>query len=160
MNLTTYQADLAGDCLHCGKRRIDHVGVGGALFCPSDVLLDMPREVLEKAAAAARENASRNTAPAEAEPVDIDVNDILRSRGEQYGPFTGHAEITMQLKTVIAVGLMQRQKNLAADQMEALHMISHKIGRIINGNADNVDSWADIAGYAKLVADRLVGVTR
>ena len=49
---------------------------------------------------------------------------------------------------------------LAADQIEALDMIFHKIGRIINGDPDYVDSWVDIAGYAKLVADRLQGVER
>ena len=34
-------------------------------------------------------------------------------------------------------------------------MICHKIGRIVNGDPDYADSWIDIAGYAKLVADRL-----
>ena len=41
------------------------------------------------------------------------------------------------------------------DQVEALDMICHKIGRIINGDPDYADSWHDIAGYAQLVADRL-----
>jgi hypothetical protein len=36
-------------------------------------------------------------------------------------------------------------------------MIAHKIGRILNGDPDYIDSWDDIAGYAKLVADRLRG---
>jgi hypothetical protein len=39
-------------------------------------------------------------------------------------------------------------------------MIAHKIARIINGDETYSDSWADIAGYAKLVADRLEGTTR
>ena len=34
-------------------------------------------------------------------------------------------------------------------------MILHKIGRIINGDADYADSWHDIAGYASLVDKRL-----
>jgi len=34
-------------------------------------------------------------------------------------------------------------------------MICHKIGRIVNGDPNYYDSWADIAGYAKLVSDRL-----
>ena len=46
------------------------------------------------------------------------------------------------------------------DQVEALEMIAHKIGRIINGDHSYSDSWHDIAGYAKLVADRLDGVVR
>lgn len=40
-------------------------------------------------------------------------------------------------------------------QVEALEMIAHKIGRILNGDPNYDDSWVDIAGYAKLVADRL-----
>jgi hypothetical protein len=46
-------------------------------------------------------------------------------------------------------------KSFALDQAEALDMICHKIGRIVNGDPDYADSWIDIAGYAKLVADRL-----
>jgi hypothetical protein len=36
----------------------------------------------------------------------------------------------------------------------------HKIGRIVNGNPDAVDHWIDIAGYAKLISDRLEGIER
>ena len=50
--------------------------------------------------------------------------------------------------------------NVDDDQLEALDMIAHKIARIINGDPDYADSWHDIAGYAKLVADRLDGVVR
>jgi hypothetical protein len=39
-------------------------------------------------------------------------------------------------------------------------MIAHKIGRIVNGDPRYADSWVDIAGYAKLVADRLEGDKR
>jgi hypothetical protein len=34
-------------------------------------------------------------------------------------------------------------------------MICHKMARIMNGDPNYVDSWADIAGYATLVANRL-----
>lgn len=46
-------------------------------------------------------------------------------------------------------------RSLDPDQKEALEMIVHKIGRILNGDPDYADSWHDIAGYAKLVEDRL-----
>ena len=46
------------------------------------------------------------------------------------------------------------------DMREALEMIAHKIGRILNGDPNYADSWIDIAGYAKLVADRLEGKVR
>ena len=46
---------------------------------------------------------------------------------------------------------------LPDDMREALEMIQHKVGRILNGDATWADSWVDIAGYAKLVSDRLEG---
>lgn len=85
---------------------------------------------------------------------------ILKQRGDRYGPFIGHAEVTQRLKDVIAAELRQRNKILKPDQQESLDMICHKIGRIINGDPDYDDSWVDIAGYARLVADRLQGITR
>ena len=89
-----------------------------------------------------------------------DITTTLTERGNRYGKFTGHAEVTQMLKTVIASALTKRNKTLAPDQQESLEMICHKIGRIVNGDADYDDSWVDIAGYAKLVADRLQGVER
>lgn len=90
----------------------------------------------------------------------ISTDDILKERGSRYGKFEDHARITQILKMHINKGLSERQKVLDDDQQEALDMICHKIGRIVNGDPDYSDSWHDIAGYAKLVADRLDGVTR
>ena len=89
-----------------------------------------------------------------------DITATLEERGSRYGTFTGHAEVTMRLKNVIYSNLSQRNKQLDPDQQEALDMICHKIGRIVNGDPNYADSWVDIAGYAKLVADRLEGVVR
>lgn len=90
----------------------------------------------------------------------VSLTDTLTQRGSRYGPFTGHAEVTQRLKNVIKLELDVRAKDLEHDQQEALDMICHKIGRIVNGDADYDDSWIDIAGYAQLVADRLRGVGR
>jgi hypothetical protein len=81
------------------------------------------------------------------------VDTTLAERGKRYGPFAGHAGITQAIKVVMGTGC--RWDSLAADQREALEMIAHKIGRILNGDPDYADSWHDIAGYAKLVEDRL-----
>ena len=89
-----------------------------------------------------------------------DINQTLNERGSRYGIFVGHAKVTQQLKTVIQYALVERDKRLVDDQQEALDMICHKIGRIVNGDPDYADSWIDIAGYAKLVADRLEGKVR
>jgi hypothetical protein len=36
-------------------------------------------------------------------------------------------------------------------------MIAHKIARVLNGDCDCVDHWADIAGYGELVVRELNG---
>ena len=92
--------------------------------------------------------------------MSTDVDATLNERGSRYGKFAGHAQVSQRLKTVMGDALAQRGKDLADDQYEALDMIAHKIARIINGDPDYADSWIDIAGYAKLVADRLQGVER
>jgi len=88
-----------------------------------------------------------------------DINTILAERGSRYGTFVGHATVTQAIKRVMAEELAKRSKVIADDQWEALEMIAHKIGRIINGDENYDDSWADIAGYAELVAKRLRGET-
>ena len=87
----------------------------------------------------------------------MDITETLQERGKRYGVFTRHAEISQQLKEVIN---QYQTKVLAADQQEALDMICHKIGRILNGDPDYADSWHDIAVSAQRVADRLNGTER
>jgi type I site-specific restriction endonuclease len=88
------------------------------------------------------------------------VEETLDARAVDYGLFIEGAEVMQMLKRVVQNALNNRGKTLAHDQAEAMDMIIHKIGRIVNGNPDVVDHWVDIAGYAKLVADRLNGRIR
>jgi hypothetical protein len=55
---------------------------------------------------------------------------------------------------------VREDTQLYPDQLQALDMIVTKIGRILTGNPSHLDSWIDIAGYAKLVSDRLQGNAR
>lgn len=82
-----------------------------------------------------------------------DVDQTLNQRGQRYGEFKTHAQITQDLKEVMR--LTDNWELLQPFQVEALEMIAHKIGRILNGDPNYDDSWIDIAGYAKLVADRV-----
>lgn len=84
------------------------------------------------------------------------LDSILSERGGKYGVFEDHAKISQEFKLLAKKYL--RDKVLAHDQKEALDMIFHKIARIINGDPNYSDSWIDIAGYAKLVSDRLQGI--
>jgi hypothetical protein len=84
------------------------------------------------------------------------LESTLDERGKRYGPFTQHAEATQQLKKVVGIYVRRQPVGfLTADQQEALDMICHKIGRIINGDPNYADSWHDIAGYAQLISNRL-----
>jgi hypothetical protein len=85
---------------------------------------------------------------------------LLQKREDQYGSFMFNANIAIRLKGVIHNAIAQKDLHLAPDQMLALDMIAVKISRILSGNPSHKDSWVDIAGYAKLVADRLQGTVR
>lgn len=83
------------------------------------------------------------------------TDDILEERGKRYGSFARHAQISQSLKDTVQNYMGVKWHQIKPDQREAFEMICHKMARIINGDPDYHDSWADIAGYAKLVADRL-----
>jgi hypothetical protein len=91
---------------------------------------------------------------------ETNVDAILDSRAKDYGKFIEGAEIMQMLKRVVHNYIEKRGTPLAFDQREAIDMIIHKLGRIINGNPDKVDHWVDIAGYATLVSERLEGNAR
>ena len=83
-------------------------------------------------------------------PMTMDtLKKILDDRGEKYGAFDGHAQISQHLKRVMWG--VEGWGRLSDQQREALEMITHKIGRVLNGDPDYADSWTDIAGYAQLI---------
>jgi hypothetical protein len=82
---------------------------------------------------------------------------VLTERGARYGQFMGHASVAVDIKHAMRDPDPAKFASMEVDQQEALDMIAHKIARIINGDPNYEDSWRDIAGYAQLVADRLIG---
>ena len=86
------------------------------------------------------------------QPENIDA--VLAERGKRYGSWPEHARITCNIKR--AMRDSPNWKRLADDQAETLEMVAQKLGRILNGDPDYHDSWHDIVGYVKLVADRLI----
>lgn len=80
------------------------------------------------------------------------IDHTLIERGNRYGTFVGHAEVTQSMKEILKRhNLGENWNDLHPIHQEALEMILHKIGRIINGDPMYDDSWRDIAGYAELV---------
>jgi hypothetical protein len=88
------------------------------------------------------------------------VDKTLDARAEMYGKFKDGAALMQAIKRTMAAHASKHDKTFADDQWEALEMIVHKIGRIVNGDPDVVDHWVDIAGYATLISDRLEGNAR
>jgi hypothetical protein len=112
---------------------------------------------IETLADIVREQQARDYAQGYAHPIK-GVDSVIDERGQRYGVFKDLACISQALKD-----RMKREHGwarLAPDQKEALEVIAQKIARILNGDPDYADSWIDIAGYAKLVADRLGGNAR
>lgn len=83
------------------------------------------------------------------------VEELITERGSRYGKFKDGAEIMQSLKDTMRD--VDGWNNLTASQKEALDMIQHKIGRILNGDPTYDDSWKDIAGYATLIVNELNG---
>lgn len=80
---------------------------------------------------------------------------LIAERGSRYGKFKDGADIMQSLKDVMRE--VDGWNNLTPSQKEALDMIQHKVGRILNGDPNYDDSWKDIAGYATLIANELNG---
>lgn len=84
-----------------------------------------------------------------------DTEKLLEERAKTHGEYANHAECTQALKKLMASYF--NWPKLSDCQKETLEMIAHKIGRILTGNPDINDHWDDIAGYAKLVSQRIPG---
>lgn len=81
------------------------------------------------------------------------VGELLSERGKTHGEYADHAQYTQSIKAFMRG---TRSWNKLNDmQREALEMIAHKVGRILAGDPSFRDHWDDIAGYARLVAERV-----
>jgi hypothetical protein len=81
------------------------------------------------------------------------INDILADRRSKYGDYSDNARVTQCMMNVLMTGV--RSNDMNDMQREAVHMILHKLSRIANGDPNHQDSWDDIAGYARLVSERI-----
>lgn len=81
----------------------------------------------------------------------METREILAEREARYGSYSSVSTASQSLKKVINECSLN---DLKPHQRESLDMICNKIARIICGDPEYKDSWADIAGYATLSADR------
>jgi hypothetical protein len=83
------------------------------------------------------------------------IDDTIAARHARYGTFFDNASAGQLIKFAFRSG--RNWNKLENDQKEALEQIASKIGRILTGDYNHIDSWHDITGYAKLVENRLLG---
>lgn len=79
----------------------------------------------------------------------MSIDQTLTERGNRYGEYKHHARITQNIKRALVNS--PNWAELSDDKKECLEMVAHKIGRILNGDPDYIDSWHDIIGYVRLV---------
>ena len=75
------------------------------------------------------------------------IETTLNDRGNNYGDYSENCNTTNALMDVIK----HQAKLLPAIHKETIHMIFHKISRMVNGNHWYADNAHDIAGYATLL---------
>ncbi len=79
-----------------------------------------------------------------------DIDKTLEERGKVYGSsFLEQAQVAQLLKTMARNS--PNYNRMRVDQRESTDMILTKLSRILNGDPNDVDSWRDIAGYARLI---------
>lgn len=83
------------------------------------------------------------------------VEEVLKDRTKTYGSFNSNALCTQEMYKVALCG--ESNHKLMSIHKEAIHMILHKISRIVNGDPNYDDSWVDISGYATLVVKHIRG---
>jgi hypothetical protein len=86
-------------------------------------------------------------------PEDNTIKQVLAERGKDYGDYASKAQFIQNVKLLMRMS--PSWFDMDADMRESMEMIAHKMGRVVYGNPAHKDNFLDIAGYAKLVADRL-----
>lgn len=85
--------------------------------------------------------------------VSGEIDSILEERGKTHGDFRVQSWISQELKNTAENG--PNWPMLTSDKREAIHMILHKVARIVSGNAELEDHYLDIIGYTQLALNNL-----
>lgn len=77
------------------------------------------------------------------------IETVLEERGKTHGDFAVVATIYDELLQPIEKS--PNWNSMSSAQRLAITMILSKLARAVTGNADEVDHYRDVAGYAQLV---------
>ena len=81
------------------------------------------------------------------------VTEILQERQSTHGTFSESATTVQRIKVIMRS--TPNWDKLSNAQREALEMIQHKLGRLLHGDPQLLDTARDIVGYAQLMYDQL-----
>lgn len=79
------------------------------------------------------------------------VSDTLVQRGNRYGDMEANANLTQALMDAVLAAADDARQELSPVHKECLHMIFHKVSRMVVGDQWYADNPHDICGYAKLI---------
>ena len=85
---------------------------------------------------------------------NMDIQPVLKERGNRYGEFTENAEVSQALKCILKEGYYGKLP-MSYVHKEALDNICQKLARIVCGDPNYEDNWVDIIGYSQLVLDHI-----
>ena len=80
---------------------------------------------------------------------DDHVGDLIKDRGNDYGPYAENSKRLATVLTALDVGRIARSH---PDQFYAMVMVATKLCRL-SYKPDHDDSWNDIAAYARLAVE-------
>lgn len=80
------------------------------------------------------------------------TDDLRMKRSSTHGDFAIGATLAVDIMELIHDAPNWPDMNPV--QKEVVHMIIHKLQRIMTGDPNEDDHWNDIAGYAHLVIDK------
>ena len=122
------------------------------------------QEALERlnaraAAAAAAQMAQQNGAAVDVSDLENQLRQtgrlsVLAERERTHGSFAATALIAQRFKDV-SKNTPNWNGNLTDVQRESLELIFTKIARVLSGDPNHADVWADIEGYARLAREQL-----
>lgn len=81
-------------------------------------------------------------------PAAPDTETLITTRRGTHGDWAVQSANEQAIKDVLRSG--PAWANMTPGQRAAAEMIAVKLSRIVSGNPDEPDHWADISGYARL----------
>jgi len=86
------------------------------------------------------------------------TDEVLKERGSVYGDFTDGSRLEMQMMALLAFNHeKQCSKQLSELERVFFSKIIMKLSRL-SVTPNHIDSWTDIAGYARLIEQHYIGV--